>query len=90
MILVAKIRTITVESTPIHTASVHTTPVHTMSISKGGGGGKPYEGEYEVTPGEEQQVLATKGSVLAEDIVVHPIPAGYGRISFDGNVLTVW
>lgn len=33
-----------------------------------------FEGEYTVTPGEEQIVLATAGKLLIHDIVVEPSP----------------
>ena len=49
-----------------------------------------YSGEYEVTPSEETQVLATKGTVLQADITVAPVPSGYGRIAWNGSVITVY
>lgn len=49
----------------------------------------PYEGPFEVTPGDEAQVLPTAGTRVAEDIVVGPIPRNYGLIAWDGNTLTV-
>lgn len=33
----------------------------------------PYTGDYEVTPSTETQTLETKGKLLMENIVVHPI-----------------
>lgn len=34
----------------------------------------PYAGDYEVTPSGETQTLETKGKLLAQDIIIHPIP----------------
>lgn len=41
-----------------------------------GGGGEygKYEGEYEVTPKVEEQVLPTKGKGMKEDVTVKAIP----------------
>ena len=52
-------------------------------------GAIPYEGEYEVTPSEETQVLFTDGKVLARNVIVHPIPSNWGKITWNGAVLTV-
>ena len=49
-----------------------------------------YDGGYEVTPSEEAQTLNTAGCVLSKDIVVDPIPLNYGRITWNGTVLTVY
>ena len=48
-----------------------------------------YEGSYEVTPGPEEQVLATADRWLTEDITVKPIPSNYGLITTDGSIITV-
>lgn len=48
-----------------------------------------YQGAYEVTPSEETQVLMTEGKALNENIVIDPIPSNYGRITWDGRVITV-
>lgn len=50
----------------------------------------PYDGSYEVVPSEDLQTLGTQRRVLANDIVIHPIPSNYGRIDWDGSVLTVY
>lgn len=52
-------------------------------------GHEPYAGTYEVTPSDTEQVLSTAEKVLSEDIVVHAIPSNYGRIEWNGAVLTV-
>lgn len=33
-----------------------------------------YTGDYEVTPSGEIQTLETKGKLLTQDIIIHPIP----------------
>lgn len=48
-----------------------------------------YEGEYIVTPGDEEIVLDTQGLVMAHPVVITPVPSSYGRIIWDGHVLTV-
>ena len=52
-------------------------------------GAIPYEGEYEVTPSEDTQVLFTDGKVLSRNVTVHPIPSNWGKITWNGAVLTV-
>ena len=48
-----------------------------------------YEGDYNVTPAREAQVLATAGKMMTEDITVGAIPRNYGLITWDGSALTV-
>lgn len=48
-----------------------------------------YEGEYIVTPTEEEQVLQTNGRYTTQNIVVHAIPRNYGLITYDGSIITV-
>lgn len=43
--------------------------VQTVSI-----GGELYTGDYAVTPKVEQQIMPTKGKLLAKDVTVLPIP----------------
>lgn len=50
----------------------------------------PYEGEYLVTPSESPQTLVTSGKRLDQDVVVEAIPSNYGRIAYNGSVITVW
>lgn len=52
-------------------------------------GGRPYEGEYEVTPSQYEQVLPTQGRILAQNVVINPIPSYYGLITWDGSKLKV-
>lgn len=49
----------------------------------------PYEGAYEVTPTQETQILPTELRLIERNIVVNPIPSNYGRITWNGTVLTV-
>lgn len=48
-----------------------------------------YEGDYIFTPSDEEQVVPTANLRLANDITINPIPNNYGRISYNGSVLTV-
>lgn len=48
-----------------------------------------YTGAYEVTPTEETQTLPTEGLMMNQNVTVNPIPNNYGRISWNGSVLTV-
>lgn len=49
----------------------------------------PYEGDYEITPTDETQVLQTAGKWDRENITIKPIPSNYGRITWDGRTITV-
>ncbi len=42
-----------------------------------------YEGECEITPTEEKQVLSTSQKLVKEDIIIKPIPQNYGRITYN-------
>lgn len=55
-----------------------------------GGNIQPYEDDYIVTPSEQEQTLETSGKRLAQNVIVEPIPSNYGRISYNGSVITVW
>lgn len=48
-----------------------------------------YEGPYEVTPGQDTQVLDTEGRHTMENIVVQPVPWYYGLITYNGSTITV-
>lgn len=48
-----------------------------------------YEGTYEVTPTEATQTFNTTFKSTTQDFIVNPIPTNYGRISWNGSVLTV-
>ena len=49
----------------------------------------PYEGPYEVTPGEDTQTLATDSLYMRGNITINPIPSNYGLITWNGSTLTV-
>lgn len=51
--------------------------------------GEYYTGEYVVTPSDTEQVLLTDGLISAHNIVINPIPSNYGKINWNGAVLTV-
>ena len=48
-----------------------------------------YEGEYEVTPSEETQTLATDSLYMRGSITINPIPSNYGLITWNGSTITV-
>ena len=48
-----------------------------------------YPGPYEITPGDEAQILQASGMMMPQDIIVKPIPSNYGKITWDGASLTV-
>lgn len=48
-----------------------------------------YEGQTEVTPTQETQVLQTANKTVVQDIIINPIPSNYGLITWNGSTLTV-
>lgn len=48
-----------------------------------------YEGAYTVTPSTEEQRLPTANKSLVADVVISAIPSYYGRISYNGSIITV-
>lgn len=48
-----------------------------------------YSGAYTVTPGRTRQLLQTAGRHLMQNVVIEPIPANYGLITWNGSVMTV-
>ena len=48
-----------------------------------------YEGETEFTPSSEEQIAYTEGTNVYSNIVINPIPSNWGRISWNGSVLTI-
>lgn len=48
-----------------------------------------YRGDYEITPTEQTQLIDCGGLVSLRDFKINPIPSNYGRITWDGSVLTV-
>lgn len=49
----------------------------------------PYTGEYEFTPTEDTQTVRINGLRATRNITINPIPSNYGKISWNGSVLTV-
>ena len=49
----------------------------------------PYEGDYEITPSDEEQIIPILGKTATENIKINPIPSNYGLISWNGSTLTV-
>ena len=48
-----------------------------------------YTGETSVTPSEEEQILRTGGLYVTDHIHIDPIPSNYGKITYNGSVITV-
>jgi len=66
-------------------------PLKLSQISTGSGGGtRPhYHGETEFVPTQAYQTVHTAGTLVDTDIVIDPIPSNYGKITWNGAVLTV-
>lgn len=75
----------------VHLISVHgDKPLKLSQINVGGGGTRPhYQGQTEFTPTQAYQTVHTAGLTVDADIVIDPIPSNYGRITWNGAVLTV-
>lgn len=43
----------------------------------------PYTGAYEITPQAEPQTIETAGKYMEQDMIIHPIPKEYGRVTYD-------
>ena len=48
-----------------------------------------YVGPVEFTPSEQAQTVHTAGLLLNDDILLQPIPTNYGKLTWNGNILTV-
>lgn len=48
-----------------------------------------YTGPYVIIPACHEQTIPTAGTTPARDIVVSPIPSNYGRVTWDGAILTI-
>jgi len=48
-----------------------------------------YEGSYNVVPKTTEQVLKTKGKMMAYDVTVEKIPDCYGLVTWNGSFLRV-
>lgn len=48
-----------------------------------------YEGEYEVTPTQQTQILNTDALYMRGNVTINPIPSNYGLITWNGSTLTI-
>ena len=49
-----------------------------------------YDGATEFTPLEQERVIVrTAGKVVPGDITILPVPSNYGKILWNGSVLTI-
>jgi len=48
-----------------------------------------YEGSYNFTPSDVEQVIPIEGKMANQDITINPIPSNYGLITWNGSTLTV-
>ena len=48
-----------------------------------------YHGSVDITPTNSVQVIGTQGKLLADNIIVEPIPNNYGLVTWNGSTLTV-
>lgn len=51
--------------------------------------GDIYDGEYVFTPSDAVQTVRTKDKTLLQDITINPIPSNWGRITYNGAIITV-
>ena len=49
----------------------------------------PYMGAYTVTPGDETITLDTQNLRMTDNVTINPVPSNYGRITYNGSVITV-
>lgn len=48
-----------------------------------------YEGAYEFTPSDVEQIAPTAGKLLSKEIVIKPIPSYWGKITYNGAYIRV-
>ena len=48
-----------------------------------------YTGPFTFTPGDTAQTISIRDKMSEEDIIIDAIPSNYGKISWNGSVLTV-
>lgn len=48
-----------------------------------------YKGATEFVPTEETQIIPLEGMKVGSNIVIQPIPKEYGKISYNGTVLSI-
>lgn len=54
-----------------------------------GGGGDPYEGEYDITPKKNKQTMATRGKVMSDDVTILAIPYAEVTNATGGQTVTI-
>ena len=48
-----------------------------------------YQGAYEFTPTEDTQTIEIENKKATANITINPIPTNYGRITWNGVVITI-
>lgn len=48
-----------------------------------------YSGPYTFTPSDEDQIIQCDNLVMQHDITIAAIPDNYGKITWDGSIITV-
>ena len=82
--------TVAVETAVIPMTVQPITPTIPMTVGVMIGKEPPaYEGDYNITPTEEEQVLNTDGLMMLANVVIGMIPENYGLITYDGTKITV-
>ena len=54
-----------------------------------GGGGEPYEGDYEIIPKVEPQTMLTKNKVMTDDVTIKAIPIAEVTNETGGKTATI-
>lgn len=49
-----------------------------------------YDGDYDITPSDEVQVIPIEGKQARHDITIQPIPSNFGHIAYNGAFLSVY
>ena len=49
-----------------------------------------YEGDYMITPSEDDQIIEIADMMAAENITIKAVPANYGRLEYNGSYLRVY
>lgn len=70
-------------------SAVAESPVYTTDVVADITTMPSYKGSYEVTPGQNAQVLPTDGLMMSGDVTIGAIPSNYGLITYNGSVITV-
>ena len=50
---------------------------------------EPYVGPYSFEPSDQTQVVEIADKRALNNIIINPVPSNYGKITWDGSVLTV-